>query len=54
VTPIAPVTSLDGDNVIVTWVEPINAGLPILGYRIYLRKSDGTFNIDFTYCDGEE
>lgn len=39
---------------IVDWFEPPNSGQPILGYRIYLQKADGTFNIDFTYCDGED
>lgn len=53
VTPGAPVTSLVGANIVVTWSEPENSGQPILGYRVYLKKADGTFNIDFTYCDGE-
>jgi hypothetical protein len=54
VTPSAPVLTLIGDNVQVTWEEPPNAGQPILGYRIYFQKADLTFNIDFTYCDGED
>ena len=54
VTPEAPVLTLDGDNVIVTWVEPPNSGQPILGYRVYLQRVDGSFNIDFTYCDGAD
>lgn len=53
VQPEAPVTELVATNVVVTWVEPPNAGQPILGYRVYLKKADGTFNLDFTYCDGE-
>lgn len=34
-TPSAPVTVLDGDNVITSWVAPYNGGSPITGYRIY-------------------
>jgi len=54
VTPEAPVTELQGDWVVITWKEPPNSGQPILGYRVYLQKKDGSFNNDFTYCDGAD
>jgi hypothetical protein len=52
-TPIAPVTSLNGNNVVVTWTAPRNGGFEINGYRVYLLKNDGvTYAMDFTNCDG--
>lgn len=35
--PLAPVTSVSGDNVIVDWEAPVDNGSPIIGYTIYLR-----------------
>jgi hypothetical protein len=35
--PDAPLTTVDGDNVIVDWTAPVDNGSPIIGYRIYLR-----------------
>jgi hypothetical protein len=46
-------TTIAGDNVLISWDTPNARGSPLLGYLIYIRKSDGTtFDHDTTNCDG--
>jgi hypothetical protein len=41
--------------VVVTWTAPNSNGSPILGYRIYIRKSDlTTYQLETTSCDGSD
>jgi titin len=53
--PNIPATSVDGQNVKVSWAAPNNAGSAILGYRVYIRQSDlSTFSLEMTSCNGAE
>jgi len=45
------------NNVIITWNSPSSSsqtayGSAIIGYRVYIRWSDGTYGEEKTYCDG--
>ena len=35
--PLAPVTYIDGLNVIIDWAAPFDNGSPILGYKVLVR-----------------
>lgn len=51
--PVAPITTNDGVNVVVSWVAPDNRGATISSYTITLRQSDElTFSEDTIDCDG--
>jgi len=50
--PTAPTSTVVNSNVIFHWSSPSANGTPILGYRVYFRKSDDTFAFELTYCDG--
>jgi len=53
--PNKPVTTLVGENVVITWTAPLNGGSPILMYQIRIRQNDGvSFRPDLTYCDGSK
>jgi hypothetical protein len=48
-------TTISGEYVKISWDTPDARGSPLLGYLIYIRKSDGTtFDIDNTDCDGSQ
>lgn len=52
--PIAPVTSVSGTNILITWTAPFDNGSPITSYEILIQNSD-----DITYamtpsCDGTD
>lgn len=52
-TPDAPVTTVNGANVDITWVAPDDNGSPITAYRIMIQHADGvTYSEDTTDCDG--
>jgi len=40
--------------VIFNWVAPIDNGLPIIGYKIYIRTADLVFIENTTVCDGTD
>jgi len=50
--PIEPLTTLSGPNVVIQWAAPSDGGSAILSYSIKIRKHDGTYRPDLTYCDG--
>jgi hypothetical protein len=51
--PDAPVTYVVGNMVYVDWASPVLNGVPITGYRVYIRESDGvTFTLENASCDG--
>jgi hypothetical protein len=53
--PAAPSTAVQDSSVLVDWSAPNEQGSPIIGYQIWIRKSDGTtFAIDSTSCDGAD
>lgn len=55
ITPIAPVTSIQGSSVRVTWTPPDNGGSPITAYRIEVRQvDDTTYSVDSTDCNGSD
>lgn len=52
--PEPPVTSVSGQNVVVTWVEPNDQGAEILGYRIEIRNADElTWTQELDHCTVE-
>ncbi len=50
----APTTSLSGTNVVVAWAEPNTNNEAIDQYEIQFKKSDGSYVIDSTNCDGAD
>lgn len=53
--PQTPVTTLVGENVVITWSEPSTGGSPIEMYQIRIQESDGvSYRSDLTYCDGTD
>jgi hypothetical protein len=50
--PAAPITTVNGLNVEISWTAPNNNGAPIIAYQVLIRKADGlTFAEELTYCD---
>jgi len=47
-----PTTVNLNSAVVVTWVAPSPRGLPITSYSVYFRKSDLTFALLTSSCDG--
>ena len=41
--PLLPITSVVADRVIINWTQPSARGNPITGYKVYIRKSDLSF-----------
>lgn len=52
--PKSPVSTLIASNVVFSWTPPSENGLPILGYKVYIRKSDNTFTTELASCDGSK
>lgn len=53
VTPAAPTTYIDSNNVVVQWAAPYNGGSRIIGYSITILSSDGiNYYQDLVNCDG--
>lgn len=50
--PNTPTTTIAAEYVQISWNVPDDRGSALLGYTIYIRKSDGTFDIDVTDCNG--
>jgi hypothetical protein len=42
----------DGTNVKIIWTAPANNGATITAYKILIRKADGSYIEDTTYCNG--
>jgi hypothetical protein len=45
-----PTTTNLNENVIIDWNKPVENGLPILGYKVYIRQSDLTFTYSDQVC----
>ena len=53
--PLAPLTSITTDGVIISWKSPYNGGSLITSYTITIRQDDGaTFTSDSENCDGSD
>jgi hypothetical protein len=52
--PLAPTTVNFNDQVIISWQAPPDNGEPLLGYFIYLRKTDGEYELETDHCDGSD
>lgn len=53
VAPLQPTTTIAADHVIFDWAEPVANGKPITGYKIYIRKSDLSYEqVPSVDCDG--
>ena len=50
--PAAPTTTFNRETVQIDWDEPFTGGSAITGYRIYIKKSDGSFSLELDDCDG--
>ena len=38
----------------IDWDEPNNRGSAITGYKVYIKKHDGTFDLELSSCDGAD
>ncbi len=36
----------------VDWSEPVFSGKAVSAYKIYVRKADGQYSLEFNECDG--
>lgn len=53
--PDPPVTTLNGENVEISWNEPGTGGSPVTFYQITVLQNDGvTYRPDLTNCDGSD
>jgi len=52
VAPVQPTTTVIADSVVFDWDEPVANGTPLTGYKVYIRKSDLSYIIDTTVCNG--
>lgn len=50
--PVAPTSTVVNDEVVIDWTAPSDQGTPILGYNVYFRKSDNTYETELVDCDG--
>jgi hypothetical protein len=49
----APVTSISGTNVVITWTSSYYNGAAITAYTVKIRQVDGvTYSQELTYCSG--
>jgi hypothetical protein len=53
-TPAQPSTTVIGNQVVFNWDTPVDNGLPVLGYNVYIRQFDLVYITDRTICDGQE
>jgi len=53
-TPDLPTSIVVADKVVINWNAPLDNGMPITGYNIYIRKSDDTFSTELINCDGSQ
>jgi hypothetical protein len=51
-TPDPPTTTVVNNQVIFNWDTPVDNGLPIIGYYVYIRQFDLIYIVDRTVCDG--
>ena len=49
-----PTTVIDGVNVKVSWNAPYGHGAPIKSYKVYIKRGDGTFVLEDTYCKSSD
>ena len=52
--PIAPVVSNIGTSIEVQWIEPYDGGKTITSYTVEFKKSDGTYQVENSYCLGTD
>ena len=51
--PAAPVTAIQGTDVVISWIAPNNRGLEISHYKIYIQRADPAYwALDLVNCDG--
>ena len=49
-----PVSTVIADKVVLNWNAPVDNGMPITGYNVYIQKSDNTFVTELVNCDGSQ
>ena len=42
------------DEVTISWTEPSSRGSPLLSYKVYIKKHDGTYAQELSNCDGSD
>jgi hypothetical protein len=52
--PLAPTTTLVGENMRVSWLQPDDGGTPLLAYRVVIQQGDGVFVEQLVHCDGSD
>lgn len=50
--PVAPVTTISTNTVILDWVAPNDNGSPITAYTVLVKDSSAAFVTELTDCDG--
>lgn len=50
--PVAPVTTISTNTVVLNWVAPDDNGSPITAYTILVRDSSSAFVTELVDCDG--
>ncbi len=51
-TPVAPVTTVSTNTVVISWVAPSWNGSLILGYQVFVGQKDATFSENLVECNG--
>jgi hypothetical protein len=49
--PIAPITTFNKDDIVISWYSPDNGGSAITGYKVTIKQSDAIFTADLVNCD---
>ena len=50
--PVAPVTAIATNTVVLTWTAPNSNGSPITKYTVLIKDHSGTFKPDLADCNG--
>ena len=52
-SPAQPTTTVLNSNVIFDWDAPDANGTPITEYKVYIRKADLQYNLQYDLCNGK-
>jgi len=50
--PVAPVTTIKNNTVVVTWIAPFANGSPLTSFLVSFKTAAGTFITELSSCDG--
>lgn len=52
--PVAPITTISTNTIVITWVAPADNGTPITSYNVKIRDSSSDYVNELTACDGSD